>query len=193
MISKSGASGIAGDDVSYVIVEDLTVKNSGGPQDDGGGIRITGSNNVTLQSCRATGNTATNGGGILVSGSNVVVNHCLADHNVASNIGGGIVVESGSTGSITNVTAANNSWQNALHNGGVGGIDVSRSNVQITKSIAWDNNDQDFSGSGSGVSDSDIGNWSGSGTNDIASDPAFVSTTDYHLQATSPAAGMGAY
>jgi hypothetical protein len=34
------------------------------------------------------------------------------------------------------------------------------------------------------------GGWSG-GTNDISSNPGFVSTTDYHLPASSTATGMG--
>jgi len=198
VISKSGASGISGDGVSYVIVKNLTVKNSGcepgscGGGGDGGGIRLLGSSNITLQSCRLTGNAAANGGGIFASGSTITVDHCLIDDNIAHNVGAGILVQSNSTASLTNVTVANNVWSNTFGNGGIGGIGFYSSNLQMTKSILWANSNKNFSGNGSGISSSDIGGWSG-GTGDINGNPMFISATDYHLQSGSPATGMGSY
>lgn len=197
VISKSGASGITGEDVSYVIMKNLTVKNSGcaagscGGGVDGGGIFLSQSSNITLQSCRLTGNIGVNGGGILVSGGSVTMDHCLIDNNTAKNIGAGMVVENAAA-SLTNVTVANNTWSNVLGNGGIGGIRSYGSGLQMTHSILWDNNDQNFSGDSSGVSNSDGGSWSG-GMNNISDNPGFVSPTDYQLQAGSPAAGMGVY
>jgi hypothetical protein len=198
IIAKKGASGIAGDGVSYVIVKDLTVKNSGcqpgvcGGGGDGGGIRLSGSSNITVESCRLAGNAAVNGGGMFVSASSVTMDHCLIDGNIANNIGAGIVADLNSNVTLANVTVANNSWSNALGNGGVGGIHSSGSGFHMTNSILWGNTGQNFSGSGSGVSNSSIGGWSG-GTNNTNHDPGFVSTTDYHLQVGSSASGMGLY
>jgi hypothetical protein len=89
-------------------------------------------------------------------------------------------------------TITANAWSNPLGNGdGVGGVSSYGASVQIGNSIIWGNSGKDLSGSAS-VSGSDIGGWSG-GTNNITSNPNFVSATDYHLQASSAAAGMGAY
>jgi hypothetical protein len=192
IISKAGAPGIAGDSVSYVIVKDLTVQNSGGNQVDGGGIMLFGLSNVTVQACRLTGNVATDGGGMLVSGSGVTVDHCLIDGNTATNMGAGIVAESNSTVTLTNVTMANNAWSNALGNGGVGGIGSYGSSVHIANSILWGNNSQNLSGAGLSVNSSDVSGWTG-GTSNISSNPNFASATDYHLQVGSPSAGMGLY
>ena len=197
IISKAGASGITGNGVSYVIVKNLTVQNSGcapgvcGGGGDGGGIQLIQSNNITLQSCHLTGNVAVNGGGMSVSDSSVTVDHCLIDNNTAHNIGAGMVADN-STVTMTNDTVVNNTWSNALGNGGVGGIRSDRSSVRMSKSILWGNNKENFSGDGSGISSSDIGGWSG-GTNNVSGDPTFVSATDYHLQASSPATNMGLY
>jgi len=180
IISKSGASGIAGEGVSYVIVKNLTVKNSGcapgvcGGGGNGGGIRLSRSTNITVQSCHLTGNVAVNGGGMLVSDSSVIVDHCLIDNNTANNIGGGLVVESDLPVTLTNVTVANNSWSNSLGNGGVGGMSSYGSGLRMANSILWGNTKENFSGDGSGVSNSDIGGWSG-GTNNTNSNPNFVS------------------
>jgi parallel beta-helix repeat protein len=38
------------------------------------------------------------------------MDHCLVDGNTANNIGAGIAIESNSTATLTNVTAANNVW-----------------------------------------------------------------------------------
>jgi len=198
IISKSGASGITGNSVSYVIIKGLTVQDSGcapgacGGGGNGGGIQLSNSSNITIQSCRLTGNVAVDGGGISLSQSSVTMDHCLIDGNTANNVGAGIAMNSASTVSLTNVTVANNNWVNALGNGGVGGIQSDGSGLQMVNSIVWGNNSQNFSGNGSQISNSDIGGWSG-GTNNITSNPGFVSGTDYNLQAGSPSAGMGLY
>ena len=192
VISRNGTSGVTGSGISYSIIKNLTVSNSGNSNADGGGVRLIGSSNITLQSCRVTGNIAANGGGIFVSQSVVTLSHCLIDGNAASNEGAGLVIESNSAASLTNDTVADNTWSNHFGNGGVGGVSFYGSNLQITSSILWGNNSQNFSGKGSGISNSDIGGWSG-GTSNISSDPKFVSAADYHLQAGSPALGMGAY
>jgi hypothetical protein len=174
------------------------VKDSGcapgscGGGGDGGGIQLSGSSNVTVASCRLTGNAATNGGGIYVSGGGITVDHCLIDGNTANNVGAGMVVESNSTAVITNITMVGNTWSNAFANGRVGGLSSYGANVQISNSILWGNNGQNLFGNGTSVSNSDIGGWSG-GTNNIRSNPAFVSAEDYQLQSNSPAADMGAY
>ncbi len=192
IISKDGASGITGDNISYTVIKNLTVKDSGSNAVDGGGIRLSGSTNITLQSCRLTENIAANGGGLFASASSITMDHCLIDGNTAENIGAGIVTEASSTATLTNDTVANNIWSNSLGNGEVGGVRSYASSLQIANSILWGNTGQDLSGSDSSVSNSDIGGWSG-GTNDISHDPSFTSTTDYHLQSSSPATGMGAY
>jgi Right handed beta helix region len=198
IISKSSASGITGNNVSYVIIKDLTVKNSGcapgvcGGGGNGGGIQLFQSNNITIQSCRLTGNAAVDGGGMSVSQSSITMDHCLIDSNTANNSGGGMAIDAASTAALTNVTVANNNWVNALGNGGVGGIRSDGSGLQMASSILWGNNSQNFSGNGDQVSNSDIGGWSG-GTNNVTSNPGFVSATDYHLKAGSASAGLGAY
>jgi pectin methylesterase-like acyl-CoA thioesterase len=197
IISKSGASGIIGNNVSYVIIKGLTVQNSGcapgvcGGGSNGGGIQLSQSNDVTIQSCRLTGNASVDGGGISISQSTVTMDHCLIDDNTANNVGAGMVKDAASTVSLTNVTVANNNWANHLGNGGVGGIQSDGSGLQMANSIVWGNNSQNFSGNGSGVSNSDIGGWSG-GTNNVTSNPDFVSATDYHLQGNSTT-DMGLY
>jgi hypothetical protein len=198
IISKSGASGISGDGVSYVIIRNLTVKNSGcapgacGGGGNGGGIQLTQSNNITVQSCRLTGNVAVDGGGMLIFQSSVTMDHCLIDGNTANNVGAGVAMDANSTVALTNVTVVNNNWVNALGGGGVGGISSEGSGLQMANSIVWGNNSQNFAGNGAQVSNSDISGWSG-GTNNVSSDPDFVSATDYHLQGGSPSVGMGLY
>lgn len=198
IISKSGAPGITGNGVSYVIVKNLTVKNSGcapgacGSGGNGGGVLLAQSTNITLESCRLTENAAVDGGGMLVSESSVIVDHCLIDNNTANNVGGGLVVQSNLPVTLTNVTVANNVWSNPLGNGGVGGMSSYGSGLRMTNSILWGNGKQNISGNGAGIGSSDIGGWSG-GTNNVNSNPGFVSATDYHLQASSSASGMGAY
>lgn len=197
IISKSGASGITGTGVSYVIIKNLTVKDSGcapglcGGGGDGGGVQLSGSNNIILRSCRLTGNVAVNGGGMYASGSSVTMDHCLIDANRANNVGAGMLADSSSAVTLTNITVANNTWSNAFGNGGVGGIS-SGSSLQMANSILWGNNDKNFSGNGPHVSNSDIDGWSG-GSDNIRSNPSFVSAADYHLQGGSAAVGMGAY
>lgn len=99
--------------------------------------------------------------------------------------------DAASTVSLTNVTVANNKWMNTLGNGGVGGIQSDGTGLQMANSIVWGNNSQNFSGNGAQVSNSDIGGWSG-GTDNVTRNPGFVSTTNYHLQASSTA-DMGLY
>jgi hypothetical protein len=198
IISRSGASGITSNNLSYVIIKGLTVQDSGcapgvcGGGGNGGGIQLSQSSNITIQSCRLTGNAAVDGGGISVSQSTVAMDHCLIDGNTANNEGGGIDKDSASTVTLTNVTVANNKWSNALGNGGVGGIQSDGPGLQMANSIVWGNNSQNLSGNGSQISNSDIGGWSG-GTNNVTSNPGFISATDYHLQAGSSVAGMGSY
>lgn len=186
-----------GNNVSYVIIKGLTVENSGcapgicGGGGNGGGIQLSQSNNITIQSCRLTGNVAVDGGGMSLSQSSITMDHCLIDGNTADNIGAGIVMDSGSTVALTNVTVANNNWINKLGNGGVGGIQSDGSGLQMANSIVWGNNSQNFSGNGSQISNSDIGGWSG-GTNNVTSNPGFVSATDYHVEVTSTV-DMGLY
>jgi len=197
VISKSGASGISGNNVSYVIIKDLTVQNSGcapgvcGGGGNGGGIQLSQSSNITIQSCRLTGNAAVDGGGISISQSTVTMDHCLIDGNTANNSGAGISMGAASTVSLTNATVANNNWVNALGNGGVGGIRSDGAGLQMANSIVWGNNSQNFSGNGAQISNSDVSGRSG-GTNNITSNPGFVSRTNYQSQASS-VAGIGAY
>lgn len=187
-----------GNNVSYVIIKGLTVKNSGcapgvcGGGGNGGGVQLSQSSNITIQSCRLTGNAAVDGGGMSVSQSSVTMGHCLIDGNTANNSGAGISMDAASTVSLTNATVANNNWVNALGNGGVGGIRSDGSGLQMANSIVWGNNSQNFSGTGTQVSNSDISGWSG-GTNNISRNPSFVATKDYHLQVGSPSVGMGVY
>ena len=198
VISKAGAPGISGDDVSYVVIKNLTVKNSGcapgscGGGGDGGGIRLSESSNITLSSCRLTANAANNGGGMFVSGGSVTVAHCLIDANTATNTGGGMVAESNANVTLTNVTVANNTWSNPLGDGAVGGIRSYGASIQIANSILWGNNGDNLSGAGLSATNSDIQGWS-SGTNSASSNPDFTSATDYHLQPSSTAEGMGLY
>jgi len=191
-------SGIMVSGVSYVIIKNLTVKNSGSSNADGGGLGIIGSQNVLVNSVRFTDNSATNGGGIIVNGSsNVEVSECLVDNNYNSNCGGGVCVGQ-STVTFTNSTIANNRTYTGRWGGGL--AYGAGSHVSVLNSIIWGNggglgNFGDTGGTGAStnnVSYSDIGGWSG-GTNNIDANPQFVSTTDYHLQATSPAIGMGVY
>ena len=191
-ISKSGAPGVSGNDVSYVIIKNLTVSNSGGNSVAGGGISLSGSTNISLQSCRLTGNVAANGGGIYISQSNVTVDHCLIDGNTAHNMGAGMVMESNSVVTFTNVTMANNKWTNNFGNGGIGGIRSYSSSLQMTNSIVWGNNVQNLVGNGVSVSHSDVSGWY-SGANSINADPRFSSAGTYELQSGSPASGMGSY
>jgi hypothetical protein len=114
IISKSGASGITGNNVSYVTIEDLTVQNSGcapgicGGGGNGGGIQLSQSNNITIQSCHLTGNAAVDGGGISISNSNVTMDNCIIENNTASNSDAGVSMDAASTVALTNVTVPNN-------------------------------------------------------------------------------------
>lgn len=164
IISKRGAPGITIDGLSYVIVKNLTVQNSGcapglcGGGKDGGGMSITKSSNITLESCHLAENAAVNGGGIFVSGSGLTVLGCLIEHNTAYNIGGAIVAQLNTTLTFTNTTVANNIWSNPLGNGGVGGIRLYDSSIaKITDSSVKGNTDQNLSGDGFEISSSDIG------------------------------------
>jgi hypothetical protein len=136
------------------------------------------------------------------------VESCLIDNNHATSMAGGVWVEPASNGTFSNVTVANNVADKQI--GGFGyGIEqgISYRNLTINRSIFWGNSgpmtgyttgSTNFSiywtntSPSATVSYSDVGGWSG-GTNNINTDPKFVSASDYHLQSGSPAAGMGVY
>src|SRR5206468_498274 len=66
--------------------------------------------------------------------------------------------------------------------------------AEITNSIIWKNFSQNTNAisEGNGVSFSDIeGGWTGTGTNNINSDPFFRGYSDYHLSQCSPCIDTG--
>ncbi|MDP3697177.1 MAG: NHL repeat-containing protein, partial [Candidatus Taylorbacteria bacterium] len=102
-----------------------------------------------------------------------------------------------STATFNNVTVANNiagSWAGAYMNGSVGGLYSSSLSV-ISNSIIWGNSTingvtSNLNAQSSSITYSDIVGWTG-GTGNISLDPKFVSSTDFHLQSTSPAINTG--
>lgn len=217
VITNSNNTGITigiGGSASYVIVKNLTVKGSGvsGCCQSGGGIFTWNTHDILLQSCRLTQNNAYAGGGLYVTNtSNLTVDHCLIDNNHVSNIAGGVLLTPQSYGAIfTNVTIVNNSANSEMGGLSYGANQNENSDLIIKNSIFWGNigpmtSSMQLVGSTNlagrtwttinfpAVSYSDIGGWSGGGTNNIDADPQFISTTDYHLQSSSPAINMGVY
>lgn len=201
IITVPGTWGIyIGNNTSYVTVKDLTVKGSGhlkpGGQgvSDGGGIGIFYANNIKIESCRLTDNAENNGGGLAtLFSTEVSVTRCLIDHNYAKNLGGGMSLSASSV-TLTSVTLADNtaSYTGYSIDKPIGGISTaSPVSTTIKNSILWGNSGYDLHPPTlSGVSYSDIGTPNG-GPGNIVANPLFISTSDYHLQSTSPVINAG--
>lgn len=191
IISIPGSWGIKIWNNHYVIIKNLTIKDSGQKNSDGGGIYIKNSNNVQLEWCRLTNNLTNNGGGLAVQYSNnLSIKRCLIDHNYATNVGGGVFIAE-SSGTFTNVTIADNV---AVYVGGniprpTGGVYVApKTNLTILNSILWNNIRSDLyifpellPITNVKVSYSDIDGWY-SGINNLSADPKFDYDGSYHLR-----------
>ena len=122
IISGAGAKatfidGMAADRVfevlgSTVTISGITIQN--GSEDDGGGINLDSSSNLTLRDAAVSGNHATDtGGGIGVSG--VLTIECVTIEGNSADVGGGIYLNNGSSATLLNATLSGNS---AAHDGG---------------------------------------------------------------------------
>ena len=157
----------------YGTANNCTLSNNSAPEHGGGSSRS------TLTDCRISLNTAGTYGGGAYGG---ILNNCLVSGNVATNRGGGVY-----NGILSNCTVVGNSSD--AHFGGI-------YQSHLYNSIVWSNTTLGNSPNGSAASSSySCTTPLQGGTGNIASDPLFVSGTDFHLTEGSPCvdAGNNAY
>jgi len=162
---------------------------------NGGGLSAS-SSTVTLANCTITGNSAVGSGGGVYNPWNatVTLTNCTISRNTARD-GGGLCARSSSTLTLTNCTMSRNT---ASRYGS--GLYADGSTATLRNTILWANGAQEYYNASSTITAtySDIYVPSGvayPGTGNINANPLFVDAAngDYHLEAGSPARGMGAF
>lgn len=147
-----------------------------------------------------TGNTTTNGAGVYVLGTATITNNLIANNSALTN-GAGINVQASGTATITNNTIVGNLISNGQYKGDGAGIYVAGS-ATITNNIVAFNSSGIYSANPAisvsntdifGNSDYDVKGFADpSGANgNIALDPLFRTTSDYHLLTGSPCIDAG--
>jgi hypothetical protein len=165
------------------------LNNQGGLM--GGGIDFYNTQgNPDVLNCVFAGNTAGYGGGIHGLGRDMTVTNCLFSGNSGNNGGGAVKTTTGSP-RLTNCTFTANTSN--PDKGGALDASTSDSTPIVTNCILWDDSAPEIVG-GASVFYSDVeGGWTGTGSDNINSDPLFVDTTngDYHLLEGSPCIDAG--
>ena len=168
---------------------------SGNSADDaGGGMYNVNTSLPTVTNCTFSDNSAEwDGGGMANSGSSPTVTNCTFSGNSAGSVGGGMNNFSSSP-TVTNCTFSGNSaddYGGGMYNDGTWAQTVPfLSYPAVANCILWGGVIINESGSNAAVTFSDIqGGYEGTGN--IDEDPMFVSTTDLHLQSTSPCIDTG--
>ncbi len=160
---------------------------------DGGGVAL--HSGGVVQNCIVSENTSQYGGGIRCYNSGTTVRNCLVINNTTTNLGGGINTWNG--GDIYNCTIAHNTSPP----GNGAGIRT-RQAGHVFNSIIYENyntsgilENWDVDGSGYTYNNVCTVPLAPNGSNNITSDPNFVSiipgSEDYHLQAGSPCINTG--
>jgi hypothetical protein len=193
--------GISNNLASPTVIDCLFMGNSvpGGP--GGGGGLFNGAGHPIFVGCVFLDNTASRGGGGILNGnSEATLVNCLLAGNYAGFEGGGIRhLAAVATLWVINCTLSQNDASDVG-----GGISIYQdSKMEIANSIVWANSDADGSGESSQINDPQgtttvnfscvQGGWSGSGANNIASDPKFVDPDngDFRLAPDSPCIDAG--
>ena len=156
------------------------------------GINILRNNSSAYATC--VGSIVTEGA-VHINGNLIVENHTPA--------AGGLSVDAGASSLVyvTNNTIANNTTGSAASGFVyVGGSNTAVPGAYFTNNIMWNNvagSDVQFFGTGMQFNNNDIHviagfQTAGSGLN-VSVDPGFVSSSDYHLAATSPLLGTGTF
>lgn len=186
-------------------------------QTEGGGILIrqnTGLNGkMAVRNCTIINNSNTStGGGIYCWNASAVVSGCIISGNTSGNGGGMLNISNVANSTIINSVFANNSATNGggLYNGNSASAVISNctfsnntasgsgnniwndnSTINLTNSIVW--NGDMYNTATLNATYCDVQQTSGaySGTGNINTDPLFVSSTDLHLQSTSPCINTG--
>ena len=135
---------------------------------------------ATITNCYIINNACEFGGGGLAYCDGAITNCFIAYNTDAHNYAGGLY---DCDGDITNCTIFNNANTSAY---GGGMIDC---NGSITNCIIWGNSDQLYDSSTPTYSC--IEDWPGGGEGNIADDPQFYVTGDYHLHPDSPCVDAG--
>jgi predicted outer membrane repeat protein len=150
---------------------------------------------MSFLDCTFSGNSVTQGGGAIESygdgsGSSQFFTNCVFLSNSATSLGGALSTFGGISPVITNCTFTENSSAQA------GAVNFDDGTLTIENSIFWNNtapsHPEIFNQSAGtlSVTNSDV-QGGVSGTNDINSDPLFVSTTNLQLQSGSPCVDAG--
>lgn len=137
-------------------------------KDDGAGIYIKNSENVTIRNCAIYNNVANgNGGGIFNANSNLTILNTVFANNTAIN-GGGLQNQTGGVANITNCTFGGNIGVTAA---GVA-YSTTGTTLNVTNSIAWGNVNVWGGGGSRNISFSLIQDGNGN-TNGLNIDPEF--------------------
>lgn len=173
---------------------------SGSSWNYGAGIAMTNGSNVTLNRVTIQGGSIDNGGswyygfGIYNTGSNLMGTNVLITDNTAGTggnwyYGGGVYLTSSATCNLMHATIANNTAATGSINGA--SLYLGTSTATVTNSIFYNpGSTAEISGTGATVTYTDVqGGYTGTGN--INQVPQFVSSSDYHPQATSPVEGAG--
>ncbi|MEW6607812.1 MAG: right-handed parallel beta-helix repeat-containing protein, partial [bacterium] len=181
---------------------------SGNSATYGGGIFCYNSSSPAITNCIISGNSASDyGGGIYCWYSSPAITNCIISGNSASDYGGGIYCWYSSP-AITNCTISGNS---ATYGGGI--FCYNSSSPAITNCIIsdnsnygiyeydnssdpptnyncfWNNTSGDYYDEG--TTPRDVAWLNTQGTGNLSADPLFISSSDFHLQATSPCIDAG--
>jgi hypothetical protein len=155
----------------------------------GGGMTVADDSQPIVEDCSFVANSATlTGGGMHIDRSSPSVTNCTFESNSAGSGGG--VRDQGVQTSIANCTFVGNS---ATTYGG--GIDSAASEERVTNTILWNDkapSDPEIKSSAGILTVShSIVQGGFSGDSNLTDDPFFVSDTDRHLRANSPAIDKG--
>jgi len=187
-----GGGGMANSGSSPTVTNCTFSGNTAGS--GGGGMYNVNTSLPTVTNCTFSDNSAEwDGGGMANSGSSPTVTNCTFSGNSAGSVGGGMNNFSSSP-TVTNCTFSGNSaddYGGGMYNDGTWAQTVPfLSYPAVANCILWGGVIINESGSNAAVTFSDIqGGYEGTGN--IDEDPMFVSTTDLHLQSTSPCIDTG--
>ncbi len=158
---------------------------------NGAGAYIDHATRTIMIDCVISGNTAQKqGSGLYISRTSAQFSNCIFRSNTATMDGGGLVLQSCTSPVLANCVFTDNRASSG------GALGTYLSSTTIYNSVFWNDLPDEVKKLSSTpiLNFCDImGGWTGSGANNLDSDPLFVDPAngDFHLQETSPCIGKG--
>lgn len=158
---------------------------------NGAGAYIDHATRTMMIDCVISGNKAQKqGSGLYISRTSAQFSNCIFWSNTATMDGGGLVLQSCTSPILANCVFTDNRASSG------GGLGTYLSSTTVYNSVFWNDLPDEVKKLSSTpiLNNCDItGGWTGSGSNNLDSDPLFVDAAngDFHLQETSPCIGKG--